>query len=200
MLIVGCGYIGRALGARYLEEQRSVTGVVKSVHSVLLLRKLGIEPVAADFDAAVTAGKHVFMEKPVAVDAPGIRKVLERADRAKKKNLKVGVGLMLRHCPARRALYERIRAGEIGEIIAAARHDQGRSLGGVMFDDIGPNHRQGTAIFTDTFIQDAPPGDPNAAAWRNRMQFWTAVHEMGHAFNLAHAWQKALTEKKKGRR
>ena len=77
-------------------------------------------------------------------------------------------------------------------VLYAARHDQGRSLGGVMFDDIGPNHRQGTAIFTDTFIQDAPPGDPNAAAWRNRMQFWTAVHEMGHAFNLAHAWQKAL--------
>ena len=77
-------------------------------------------------------------------------------------------------------------------VLYAARHDTGRSLGGVMFDDIGPNHRQGTAIFTDSFIQDAPSGDPNAAAWRNRMQFWTAVHEMGHAFNLAHAWQKAL--------
>jgi len=76
-------------------------------------------------------------------------------------------------------------------VLYAARHDQGRSLGGVMFDDIGDNHRQGTAIFTDSFIQDAPPGDANAAAWRNRMQFWTAVHEMGHAFNLAHAWQKA---------
>lgn len=77
-------------------------------------------------------------------------------------------------------------------VLYAARHDRGRSLGGVMFDDIGSNHRQGTAIFTDSFIQDAPPGDPNAAAWRTRMQFWTAVHEMGHAFNLAHAWQKAL--------
>jgi hypothetical protein len=76
-------------------------------------------------------------------------------------------------------------------VLYAARHDRGRSLGGIMFDDIGPNHRQGTAIFTDSFIQDAPPGDPNAGAWRNRMQFWTAVHEMGHAFNLAHSWQKA---------
>lgn len=76
-------------------------------------------------------------------------------------------------------------------VLYAARHDQGRSLGGVMFDDIGSNHRQGTAIFTDSFIQDVPPGDSNAAAWRNRMQFWTAVHEMGHAFNLAHSWQKA---------
>jgi hypothetical protein len=61
-----------------------------------------------------------------------------------------------------------------------------------MFDDIGPNHRQGTAIFTDSFIQDVPAGDPNPAAWRQRMVFWTVVHEMGHAFNLAHSWQKAL--------
>lgn len=77
-------------------------------------------------------------------------------------------------------------------VLYAAQHDQGASLGGVMFDDIGDNHRQGTAIFTDSFIQDAPAGDPNAPAWRNRMQFWTAVHEMGHGFNLAHSWQKAL--------
>ena len=77
-------------------------------------------------------------------------------------------------------------------VLYAARHDMGRSLGGIMFDDIGPNHRQGTAIFNDSFIQDVPAGTPNPAAWRNRMTFWTAVHEMGHGFNLAHAWQKAL--------
>ncbi len=77
-------------------------------------------------------------------------------------------------------------------VLYAARHDQGNSLGGIMFDDIGPNHRQGTAIFTKTFITEVPDGDLNPDAWRARMQFWTAVHEMGHAFNLAHAWQKAL--------
>lgn len=77
-------------------------------------------------------------------------------------------------------------------VLFAARHDLGRGLGGVMFDDIGQHHRQGTAIFTDSFIQDAPAGDPNPAAWRQRMIYWTAVHEMGHAFNLAHAWQKSL--------
>lgn len=77
-------------------------------------------------------------------------------------------------------------------VLYAARHDNGRSLGGIMFDSIGPNHRQGTAIFTDSFIQDAPAGDPDAAGWRRRMEFWTAVHEMGHGFNLAHSWQKAL--------
>lgn len=77
-------------------------------------------------------------------------------------------------------------------ILYAARHDRGRGLGGIMFDDIGPNHRQGTAIFTDTFIQDVPPGDPDPSGFRRRNQFWTAIHEMGHGFNLAHAWQKAL--------
>ena len=77
-------------------------------------------------------------------------------------------------------------------VLYAARHDMGRGLGGIMFDDIGPNHRQGTAIFRDSFIQDAPAGDTAPAAWRNRMEFWTATHEMGHAFNLAHSWQKAL--------
>jgi hypothetical protein len=77
-------------------------------------------------------------------------------------------------------------------LLYAAQHDVGYSLGGVMFDDIGPNHRQGTAVFTDSFIQEVPAGDSNPAAWRRRMIFWTAVHEMGHAFNLAHSWQKAL--------
>ena len=51
------------------------------------------------FEAAVKAGKHVFMEKPVATDAPGVRKVLAAAEEAKKKNLKVGVGLQRHHQP-----------------------------------------------------------------------------------------------------
>jgi hypothetical protein len=68
----------------------------------------------------------------------------------------------------------------------------GTGLGGIMFDDIGPNHRQGTALFLDSFIKNAPSGDPTPAAFVNRMIFWTACHEMGHAFNLAHSWQKNL--------
>jgi hypothetical protein len=74
----------------------------------------------------------------------------------------------------------------------ARQHDMGPGLGGIMFDDIGPNHRQGTAIFNDSFISNAPTGDQNPNAWIRRMRFWTAIHEMGHAFNLAHSWQKAL--------
>jgi len=74
----------------------------------------------------------------------------------------------------------------------ASLHEQGTSLGGVIFDDIGANHRQGTAIFNDSFIANAPAGDPNPDAWVRRMIFWTAAHEMGHTFNLAHSWQKSL--------
>ena len=74
----------------------------------------------------------------------------------------------------------------------ASLHEMGTSLGGIMFDSIGPNHRQGTAIFVDAFIANPPAGDPAPAAWVRRMRFWTAVHEMGHTFNLAHSWQKSL--------
>lgn len=70
------------------------------------------------------------------------------------------------------------------------QHETGPELGGVMFDDIGPQHRQGTAVFTDSFVADPPAGEGDPEAWVQRMKFWTAVHEMGHAFNLAHSWQK----------
>jgi hypothetical protein len=74
----------------------------------------------------------------------------------------------------------------------ASLHESGAKLGGVMFDDVGPNHRQGTAVFVDSFISQPPPDDPSPAAWVDRMRFWTAVHELGHAFNLVHSWQKSL--------
>lgn len=64
-------------------------------------------------------------------------------------------------------------------------------LGGIMFDDIGRNHRQGTSIFVDSFLKQPPAQDPDPAAWVRRMTFWCACHEMGHAFNLAHSWDKA---------
>ena len=77
-------------------------------------------------------------------------------------------------------------------VFYASLHEAGTGLGGIMFDDIGPNHRQGTALFVDSFIAQPPPNDPNPAAWIDRMRFWTAIHEMGHSFNLAHSWQKSL--------
>jgi hypothetical protein len=76
-------------------------------------------------------------------------------------------------------------------VFFASLHEVGPSLGSIMFDGIGPNHRQGTAVFHNSFIADPPDGDLNPAAWVQRMRFWTVCHEMGHSFNLAHSWQKA---------
>jgi predicted dehydrogenase len=57
------------------------------------------------------------MEKPVAVDAPGIRRVLAAAEAAKKKNLKVGVGLQRHHQASYLETVKRIQDGELGEIV-----------------------------------------------------------------------------------
>jgi predicted dehydrogenase len=65
---------------------------------------------------AIEKGVNVFMEKPISVDGPSSRKMLSLADAAAKKNLKVGVGLMCRHCKARQELFDRIQNGEIGQI------------------------------------------------------------------------------------
>jgi len=69
------------------------------------------------FQYAIEKGLNVFMEKPVTVDGPASRRMLQLAEEASKKNLKVGVGLMVRHCKGRQELVERIREGEIGDIV-----------------------------------------------------------------------------------
>jgi myo-inositol 2-dehydrogenase/D-chiro-inositol 1-dehydrogenase len=69
------------------------------------------------FEAAVKAGKHVFMEKPVAVDVPGVRKVLAASEEAKKKGLCVGVGLQFRHSSPYRETIRRLQEGVIGDIL-----------------------------------------------------------------------------------
>ncbi|GGG79799.1 oxidoreductase [Parapedobacter pyrenivorans] len=71
------------------------------------------------FDAVVAAGKHTFMEKPLASDAQGIRQVLAAGEAARQKNLKVSVGLQNRYDPAFIELKERLQGGQIGEIVSA---------------------------------------------------------------------------------
>lgn len=68
------------------------------------------------FRYAIDKGVHVFMEKPVVADGPSGRKMLNLAKKADEKGLKVGVGLMCRHCDARNELKKRIDDGEIGRI------------------------------------------------------------------------------------
>ncbi len=66
--------------------------------------------------AAIDAGKHVFCEKPVAVDAPGVREVLETCQRAKEKGLSVVSGLCYRENPGFKEAIDRINNGAIGEV------------------------------------------------------------------------------------
>ena len=85
------------------------------VDMVLLCTPPGFRP--AQFQAAVEAGKHVFMEKPVAVDAPGVRKVLAANEMAKKKGLLVAVGHHLRHETKHTEVVQQIHDGAIGDVM-----------------------------------------------------------------------------------
>lgn len=86
------------------------------VDVVVLATPPGFRP--AMFEAAIKAGKHVFFEKPVATDAPGVQRVLAAAQEAKAKDLKVGVGLQRRHQNCYLDLVQRVHDGEIGDINA----------------------------------------------------------------------------------
>ena len=72
----------------------------------------------AHLKAAIEAGKHVFAEKPVAVDAPGVRSVMATCDAAQRKKLSVVCGLMLRYSHGMRETMKRIHDGVIGNIVA----------------------------------------------------------------------------------
>lgn len=68
--------------------------------------------------AAIEAGKHVFMEKPVAVDPVGIRSVLASSELAKQKGLAIGAGTQRRHDPKYVEVIKRVHNGDIGELVA----------------------------------------------------------------------------------
>jgi predicted dehydrogenase len=84
------------------------------VDMVILTTPPGFRP--QQFEYAVKQGKHVFMEKPVATDATGIRRVLAAAEEAKTKNLKVGVGLQRHHQASYQETIKRLHDGAIGDI------------------------------------------------------------------------------------
>ncbi len=86
-----------------------------NVNMVILATPPGFRPL--HFEAAVNANKHVFMEKPVAVDAPGIRRVLKAGELAKQKNLAVAVGLQRRHERAYMETIAKLQDGIIGDLI-----------------------------------------------------------------------------------
>ena len=88
------------------------------------------------FTYAIAKGLNVFMEKPVSVDGPTTRRMLQLGEEAAKKNLKVGVGLMCRHCKARWELLDRIKQGQIGDITTLRSY---RLVGAAGFTGPKPN-------------------------------------------------------------
>lgn len=96
---------------------------------VILATSPGFRPI--HFEEAVRQGKHVFMEKPVATDPAGVRRVLAAAEEAKRKNLKVGVGLQRRHKPGYIEAIKRIQDGALGELVLLRCYWDGASRDGV---------------------------------------------------------------------
>src|SRR5690606_2811057 len=115
------------LSKRYAEkmdipESRKYVGfdaykqAIKDADVVLLVTPPGFRP--QHFEEAVRQGKHIFMEKSVAVDAPGVARVIAAAKNAKQKKRNVVVGLQRRFQQNYREGIQRIHEGAIGDIVA----------------------------------------------------------------------------------
>lgn len=90
--------------------------LASGVDVVVLATPPGFRPM--HFKAAVEANKHIFCEKPMATDGPGLRSVMESVREAKRKNLAVVAGFCWRYDNARREIFSRIHEGAIGQIRA----------------------------------------------------------------------------------
>ncbi|MCP3920425.1 MAG: Gfo/Idh/MocA family oxidoreductase [bacterium] len=99
---------------RFVGFDAAQKAIDSDVDLVILTTPPGFRPM--HFEYAVSKGKHVFMEKPVAVDAPGVRKVLAAGEEAKRRNLKVGVGLQRHHERKYQETIRRIHDGAIGDL------------------------------------------------------------------------------------
>jgi len=96
------------------------------VEVVLLATPPNFRPV--HLMAAIKAGKHVFMEKPVAVDPPGVRMVIEAGELAKQKNLSIVAGTQRRHSRGYRETAKAIQEGAVGRILGGAVYWCGGAL------------------------------------------------------------------------
>jgi myo-inositol 2-dehydrogenase/D-chiro-inositol 1-dehydrogenase len=121
-------YAHKELSSKYgdrvdVPEARRFVGLdaykaaIDAADVVLLCSTPGFRP--QHFEYAVKQGKHVFMEKPVAVDGPGIRKVIEAAKIADQKNLKVVCGLQRRYQKSYLETLAKVKEGMIGDITSS---------------------------------------------------------------------------------
>lgn len=131
----GCRETLNGLGARNkVTDDRCFVGldaykgvIASGVDIVILATHPGFRPV--HFPAAVAAGKHVFMEKPVATDAPGARAMLEAADLATQKKLAVVAGTQRRHQASYVETIKRLHDGAIGKIVGGQVYWNGGGVG-----------------------------------------------------------------------
>ena len=93
---------------------------------VILTTPPGFRPY--HFEYAINNGKHVFMEKPVATDPVGVRKVLEVARKAREKKLNVVVGLQRHYQQKYLDLYQKVQDGKIGKIVGGQVYWNGRGV------------------------------------------------------------------------
>lgn len=100
--------------------------IASGVDVVLLATPPAFRPL--HLTAAIDAGKHVFCEKPMAVDAPGVRKVLSAANKAKEKNLSLVSGFCFRYDTPNRAAFGKVLAGDVGQIRAVSTFRNGGEL------------------------------------------------------------------------
>ena len=101
---------------------------------VVIATPPGFKP--QQFEYAVNKGKHIFCEKPVAADAPGVRRFMAAVEQSKQKNLMVGIGLQRRHETHYQEIIKQIHNGAIGDIIALRVYWNG---GGIWFRDRKPS-------------------------------------------------------------
>jgi len=99
--------------------------VDSGVDIVFLVTTPGFRPL--HFEYAITQGKHVFMQKPCAVDSAGVRKLLSANMDAKVKGLKVGVGLQRRHDPRYIETVKKLQDGAIGDIVSLRAYWDGQT-------------------------------------------------------------------------
>ena len=114
---------GALAGRLKVDKEKQFTGldaydklVNSGVDVVLLATPPGFRPM--HLDACIRAGKHVFCEKPVAVDAFGVRQVLQTVELAKQKNLALVAGFCWRYDQKIKAGFEQIQSGAIGDIVS----------------------------------------------------------------------------------
>jgi len=96
------------------DAYRRAIDILRPGDVALCTTRAYIRPVHVEY--AIRKGINVFMEKPFASDPGGLHRLLRAGELAEKKNIKVSAGLQCRHSPARQALIDKIRNGEMGEI------------------------------------------------------------------------------------